>query len=58
MPDTEADRQADAYWQNKLTQGRMAEQNAQAYAAVARQAPQVQPQAESQTERPRQTLTL
>jgi hypothetical protein len=38
MPDAEAERQADAYWESLINRSRQTEQNAQAYAAAQRQA--------------------
>jgi len=38
MPDAEADRLADTYWENLVNRTRQNEQNAQAYAATQRQA--------------------
>lgn len=38
MPDAEADRQADTYWEGLINRARQTEQNAQAYAAAQRQA--------------------
>ena len=55
MPDVEADRQADAYWENLVSRVRNTEQNAQAYAASQRQTTQERPETDV-VERPGLTL--
>jgi hypothetical protein len=55
MPDVEADRMADTYWDNLISRARQTEQNAQAYAASQRQTTQERPETEI-VERPGLTL--
>jgi hypothetical protein len=56
MPDVEADRQADAYWENLVSRVRNTEQNAQAYAAAQRQTAPERPETEIVERAPRLSL--
>jgi len=56
MPDVEADRQADAYWENLVSRVRNTEQNAQAYAAAQRQTAPERPETETAERAPRLSL--
>lgn len=46
MPNVDADRQADAYWENMISRARQTEQNARASAVAERQATSERPETE------------